>query len=377
MNFKSLNSAIRSVTNPQPKLVKEDIQTPQRKAEGEKEIKNLSRTRTRRLKSWTKHPNPGSSGYYDAEDRFDKANSAKAARQDQQSSERSSSDTYGKGGKIVKKGKVQKPIEKKGDYVYSHYRDATITKAQASKDSKSKIFNKMGTVKEEQEYIELLEFALEAIAEELECDVEDLLEDIQTRDRQVQMKRKLKRSDNLVGKANAEVNKRERAEDRAYSNLSADDDFLKVAKTSDRADTARDNRERTDKTHSSLVNLNSRERKSKKLFGKGGKVIKKATVKEEQEYIERLESALESIAEELECSVEDLLEDLQTRGRYLQVDRKATHSERLADIKGRKERKSKKVYGMHGKELAPSAAAYFKKHPTASRLLHNPSTAGD
>ena len=287
-----------------------------------------------------------------------------------------------------------------------------------------------------EEYIELLEFALEAIAEELECDVEDLLEDIQTRERQVQMKRKLKRSDNLVGKANAEVNKRERAEDRAYSNLSADDDFLKVAKTSDRADTARDNRERTDKTHSSLVNLNSRERKSKKLFGKGGKVIKKkatvkedyqtrerdrqmantgqlgssldskekaskkvygkdgrvehksladmlkkankkSTVKEEQEYIERLEFALESIAEELECSVEDLLEDLQTRGRYLQVDRKATHSERLADIKGRKERKSKKVYGMHGKELAPSAAAYFKKHPTASRLLHNPSTAGD
>ena len=181
MRYKSLNEAIESVTNPQSKLVEEqkyieeyiamlesalesiaeelecsvedlleDVQTPQRKAEGEKEIKNLSRTRTRRLKSWTKHPNPGSSGYYDAEDRFDKANSAKAARQDQQSSERSSSDTYGKGGKIVKKGKVQKPIEKKGDYVYSHYRDATITKAQALKDMKSKIFNKMGTVKEEQ-----------------------------------------------------------------------------------------------------------------------------------------------------------------------------------------------------------------------------------
>ena len=29
-----------------------------------------------------------------------------------------------------------------------------------------------------EEYIELLEFALEAIAEELECDVEDLLEDL-------------------------------------------------------------------------------------------------------------------------------------------------------------------------------------------------------
>ena len=139
-----------------------------------------------------------------------------------------------------------------------------------------------------EEYIELLEFALEAIAEELECDVEDLLEDIQTRERQVQMKRKLKRSDNLVGKANAEVNKRERAEDRAYSNLSADDDFLKVAKTSDRADTARDNRERTDKKHSSLVNQNWNEKKSRKLFGKGGKIIKKATVKEEQDLSEDL-----------------------------------------------------------------------------------------
>ena len=108
---------------------------------------------------------------------------------------------------------------------------------------------------------------------------------------------------------------------------------------------------------------------------------KKTTTVEEQKYIEEyiamLESALESIAEELECSVEDLLEDVQTRGRYLQVDPKATHSERLADSKGRKERKSKKVYGMHGKELAPSAAAYFKKHPSASGLLHNPSTAGD
>ena len=31
-------------------------------------------------------------------------------------------------------------------------------------------------------------------------------------------------------------------------------------------------------------------------------------MKEEQEYIELLESALESIAEELECSVEDLIE---------------------------------------------------------------------
>ena len=208
MQYKSLNESILSVTNPQPKLVKEDIQTPQRKAEGEKDIKNLTGTYKRRIKKAAWIPNPN-------------------------------------------------------------------VRSNASDDAL------------------------------------------------------------------------ERAND-ALTNLS----------------------NRTTKHET--------ERRSTELYGHRGKIIKKkSTVKEEQEYIERLEFALESIAEELECSVEDLLEDLQTRGRYLQVDRKATHSERLADIKGRKERKSKKVYGMHGKELAPSAAAYFKKHPTASRLLHNPSTAGD
>ena len=243
MKFRSLNEAILSVTNPQPKLVKEDVQTPQRKAEGEKEIKNLRGKAKEKTQKWAEHDDESfPSRTSKIGDEYVAATNKLGAMVTKQQAERKSKTVYGLGGKIVKKA----------------------------------------TVKEEQEYIELLESALESIAEELECDVEDLLEDIQTRERQVQMKRKLKRSDNLVGKANAEVNKRERAEDRAYSNLSADDDFLKVAKTSDRADTARDNRERTDKTHSSLVNLNSREKKSKKLFGKGGKVIKKATVKEEQ-----------------------------------------------------------------------------------------------
>jgi hypothetical protein len=161
MRFKSLNESILSVTNPQPKFTQEeyiellefalesiaeemecsvedlleDIQTPQRKAEGEKDIKNLSRTRARRFKSYTKHPDPGSAGYYSAEDRFDKANSAKAARQDKQSAEQASSDTYGKGGKIIKKAKgPKKPTPKPGDYVYSHYRNATISKKQAMND---------------------------------------------------------------------------------------------------------------------------------------------------------------------------------------------------------------------------------------------------
>lgn len=73
----------------------------------------------------------------------------------------------------------------------------------------------------------------------------------------------------------------------------------------------------------------------------------------------------------------DQLNELQTRGRYLQVDPKASIADLKADRKGREERKSKKVYGMHGKVLAPSAAAYFKQHPRQRGLLHDPSTAGD
>ena len=95
------------------------------------------------------------------------------------------------------------------------------------------------------------------------------------------------------------------------------------------------------------------------------------------EYTELLESVLLALCEELELDPNALLEDFQTRGRYLQVDPKASWTDLKADLKGRKERKSKKIYGMHGRELAPSKAAYFKKHPTASRQLHDPSTAGD
>lgn len=127
-----------------PNELLEDFETPERAAESKKAIKNLSRTRARRLKSWTKHPNPGSAAYYDAEDRFDKANSAKAARQAQQSTERASGDTYGKGGKIVKRAKgPKKPTPKAGDYVYSHYRDKIISKEQAMKDRNSKTLERI------------------------------------------------------------------------------------------------------------------------------------------------------------------------------------------------------------------------------------------
>ena len=203
MNYKSLNSAIRSVTNPQSKLVKEDyqtrerdrqmantgqlgssldskekaskkvygkdgvvahkslramikkanwkdeknrlavkedIQTPQRKAEGEKDIKNLTGTYKRRIKKAAGIPNPHvrSKASDDALERANDALTNLSNRTTKHETERRSTELYGHRGKIIKK---------------------------------------KSTVKEEQEYIERLEFALESIAEELECSVEDLLEE--------------------------------------------------------------------------------------------------------------------------------------------------------------------------------------------------------
>ena len=131
--------------------------------------------------------------------------------------------------------------------------------------------------------------------------------------------------------------------------------------------------------------LDSKEKASKKVYGKDGVVahkslramIKKANwkdeknrlaVKEEQEYIERLESALESIAEELECSVEDLLEDLQTPERNAQMTKAlirlgGEHNGTSPAIKKQQkkqaalyardhmERKSSNLYGKGGKVI--------------------------
>ena len=120
-----------------------------------------------------------------------------------------------------------------------------------------------------EEYIELLEFALEAIAEELECDVEDLLEDIQTPERYAQMGNKLKRSENRVSKAHKEVKNAERAENRAYRGKSA----IKQSYASSRSIDAQDARQEREIDHDDLARQDSEERKSRKLFGKGGKVV--------------------------------------------------------------------------------------------------------
>ena len=103
--------------------------------------------------------------------------------------------------------------------------------------------------------------------------------------------------------------------------------------------------------------LDSKEKASKKVYGKDGRVEhksladmlkkanKKSTVKEEQEYIELLESALESIAEELECSVEDLIEKADyskvhyglpiPKGRIDYLTRAEKAKGRLGGLKGR------------------------------------------
>ena len=87
------------------------------------------------------------------------------------------------------------------------------------------------------EYIALLEFALEAIAEELECDVEDLLEDIQTPEREQEMS-----------------GKRKKLEKRFETSAMLPKDSLGIW-AHGKKDAA--------------------EKKSKQMYGKGGKVVKK------------------------------------------------------------------------------------------------------
>ena len=98
-----------------------------------------------------------------------------------------------------------------------------------------------------EEYIAMLESALEAIAEELECDVEDLLEDIQTPARAAQSTRKINKA--WLHANTSESNKEENKRNRKYYKI---------------------------------FNKREKESKSKKTYGMGGKIVKKATVKEEQ-----------------------------------------------------------------------------------------------
>ncbi len=122
--------------------------------------------------------------------------------------------------------------------------------------------------------------------------------------------------------------------------------------------------------------LDSKEKASKKVYGKDGvvahksladmlkKANKKASVKEEQEYIEMLESALESIAEELECDVEDLLEDYQTPGRAAETKRLRMQARKEVQVASRKyqaaqdtesnEKESPNTYATKGKVVKPS-----------------------
>ena len=142
-----VTEAIESVTNPKPELTQneyiemlesaleaiaeelecsvdellEDLETPERKAETTKDLKNLKRTSREKLKAWSMLPAPDSKGWagqsfsgaaaaamaarasYDAEDRYVKAHKNIWDRLTKQKAERTSSDTYGKGGKVVKK----------------------------------------------------------------------------------------------------------------------------------------------------------------------------------------------------------------------------------------------------------------------------------
>ncbi len=134
MNYRSLNEAIESVTNPQPKNealtslqeqeyiamlesalesiaeamecsvedLLEDVQTPQRKAEGEKDIKNLKGTYKRRIKKAARTP-LNSKASDDAMTRANDTLTDLSNRTAKNDTERKSTELYGHRGKIIKK----------------------------------------------------------------------------------------------------------------------------------------------------------------------------------------------------------------------------------------------------------------------------------
>lgn len=106
-----------------------------------------------------------------------------------------------------------------------------------------------------------------------------LTEDEQTAERQAQMKRKYNKAKRAADAADAIVQKKTKVEDRAYSKYSIrrPGSIAKLHNAIKRADFARDDREELENTLSDIVNQNDRERKSRKLFGKDGKIVKEDT----------------------------------------------------------------------------------------------------
>ena len=114
------------------------------------------------------------------------------------------------------------------------------------------------TVKEEQEYIEMLEFALESIAEELECDVEDLLEDMaQTPQRKRQLLSK--------------INKAQSKQSAIYNSP----DMERAIRSTKSGAKQLDREKKAEKDEKRGVKLFNKEVGSKKLYGRGGRVLKR------------------------------------------------------------------------------------------------------
>ena len=106
------------------------------------------------------------------------------------------------------------------------------------------------------EYIELLESALISIAEELECDVDDLVEDMaQTPQRKRQLLAK-------INKAESQQSYNSPSDARSMRSTKSG------AKQLDRA-------KKADKDVKRGVNLFNKEVGSKKLYGRGGRVLKR------------------------------------------------------------------------------------------------------
>ena len=149
MNYKSLNSAIRSVTNPQPKLVKEGL------------LGKLKKKVSRFGQAFDREMSDGDKSLKD--ELVSKREAPKG---------KESSWVYGG---VRRDAREDRKNETKG------LKPGQTRRADGRlRNSKGVLESKSGLVEEQryiEEYIAMLESALESIAKELECSVEDLLEE--------------------------------------------------------------------------------------------------------------------------------------------------------------------------------------------------------
>ena len=174
------------------------------------------------------------------------------------SKEKASKKVYGKDGVVAHKS--LRSMIKKANWKGLENEKNRLAQRFADPYKTSSFENRSASMKEEQEYIAMLESALESIAEEMECDVDDLVEDMaQTPQRTRQLASKIDKAER--SKRPGGIGTPEYSDKQYNSTKSGAKKLLGYRKA--------------EKDEKSGIKLFNKEVGSKKLYGRGGRVLKR------------------------------------------------------------------------------------------------------